>query len=298
MFVGKYKMSIPTDALRYAGIWDVTDTYKYAMFVVSPIDNQAYVWIGDNPVTGGADPSVPNPDWVNIPPIATGDITGIIAGTGIGGGGSSGVVTVSNTGIITAKAGTGIKDVGTPQNPVFDNIGVTSLDALTGDLTTKCGGWHRNSSQTISTVGAPSFVSLAWGQSSYGDTTTISQNVAGGSTFTVNQNGIYAISIQFQYANLGSATFTDRTLRCIINCNRGGTTATILTGTYDFPDNVPTNPTQQCNGMYELKAGDQLTIQSVQYLSAGSFTLNGQSVAPADFDLNTFWNWVLLKPLP
>ena len=195
-----------------------------------------------------------------------------------------------------ASAGAGISTSGT--NPLtIGNTGVLSLDSQTGAVTTKCGGWHRNSNQTVSTVGAPSFVSLAWGQSSYGDTTTISQNVAGGSTFTVNQNGIYALSVQFQYANLGSATLTDRTLRCIINCNRGGNTATILTGTYDFPDNVPTNPTQQCNGMYELKVGDQLTIQSVQYLSAGSFTLNGQSAAPLDFDYNTFWNWTLVKPL-
>lgn len=266
-------MSIPTNQLVYAGIWNATASYPQYYFVLSPIDSLCYINITPTTVVGGADPSVqPSAVWLLFPNV-TGDITGVIAGTGITGGGTTGSV-------------------------VINNAGVLSLDGATGSLTTKCGGYHKNSNQTISTAGTPSFVGITWNQSSYGDTTTISQNAPNSQSFTVNQRGIYTISIQLQYANIGATTLADPTLRIILNVNRGGNNATILTNTYDFPNNTPTNPTQSLSGSYELLAGDVLTFQSVQYLSSpNSFSINGQSAAPLDFDYNTFWSWVLVQPL-
>ena len=213
----------------------------------------------------------PNPGtWVLIP---VGDISEVVAGTGLSGGGTFGDVQL-------------------------DNAGVLSVDGLTGALTTKCGGWNKSGSQTISTTGSPSFVSITWNTSSYGDTTTISQNIPNGATFTINQHGIYSISLQVQYANLGSATLTDTSFRLSANVLRGGNTNAVITLTFDFPNNTPTNPIHQLNGVYELLAGDQITFQSIQYLSAGSFTINGPSGVPNNWDLNTYWNWLLVQPLP
>ena len=267
-------MSIPTNALVYAGIWNASTTYYQYQMVVSPIDNLCYVKVDYTYTTGGPDPSVqPSTTWVNIPPPATGDITGVVAGTGLSGGGSVGNVTLTN-------------------------IGVTSLNTETGDVTTKSGGFHRNTAQTISAIGAPSTVSIAWGQSSYGDTLTISQNVPNGSNFTVNQHGIYLLTLQVSYGNLASATLTDRTLRTSITITRGAGTSTIVQGNYDFADNTPPTPAVTSCAVYELQQGDQLFFQVSQYLSAGSFTLQSQSAAPNDFDYNTYWTWTLLKPLP
>jgi hypothetical protein len=175
--------------------------------------------------------------------------------------------------------------------------GPTGPTGATGAIS-KYGGWHKNSNQTITTTGAPSFVGLTWQQSSYGDTTTISHTAPNSSSFTVNQSGIYSISLSTQYANLNTATLTDTTFRLAMACNRGGNSGTILTVTFDFPNNLPTNPTQQLNGVYELRAGDIISFQTIQYLSAGSFTINGQSVAPLDFDYNSFWSWTQLAVLP
>lgn len=267
-------MSVPTSDLRYAGTWSVTERYIYGTITTSPLDNKSYVTIQEQPLTGGPDPSVqPSAIWIPMPIFGSGDITDIIAGTGLSGGGSSGAVTL-------------------------DNAGVLSVDGLTGALTTKTGGWHRNTGQTISTVGAPSTVSVNWSQSSYGDTTTISQNVPNGANFTVNQRGIYLLTLQISYANLGGATLTDRTLRSTVVVTRGAGTSAIVQGNYDFIDNVPTAPATALSTVYQLNVGDQLFFQTTQYLSAGSFTLTGQSAAPNDFDYNTYWTWTLLKPLP
>jgi hypothetical protein len=174
------------------------------------------------------------------------------------------------------------------------STGTTGPTGPAGAIT-KLGGWHKNNNQTISTVGAPSSVSIAWNQSSYGDTTTISQNAPNGATFTVNQNGIYSFSLQVQYANLGSATLTDTTFRLLMVLNRGGNSANVLTTTFDYPNNTPANPTHQLNGTFQLQSGDIITFQTQQFLSAGSFTLNGQAAAPLDFDYNTFFDWTQLQ---
>lgn len=176
-----------------------------------------------------------------------------------------------------------------------DPAGANYVMSSIGFPAIKGGAWYRTSNLTVSTVGAPSFVSIGWTNSAYGDTTTISQNAPNGNSFTVNQAGVYALMFQLQYANLGSATFTDRTLRAVINVNRGGNNNTVLTTSYDFPDNVPTNPTQQCIGQFKLEVGDIIVLQVSQYLSTGSYTLQGQSAAPNTFDLNTFWSWSLLS---
>lgn len=58
-------MSIPINALVYAGEWDVATRYPQYWFVVSPIDNKAYVNVNVQPIEGGSDPSVPPSDyWV------------------------------------------------------------------------------------------------------------------------------------------------------------------------------------------------------------------------------------------
>jgi len=201
--------------------------------------------------------------------------------------------------ITAVLAGTGIS-VATPggPTPTVTNTGVLSVDGATGAVTTKVGGWHKNSNQTITATGSPSNIPIAWNQSSYGDTTTISQIAPNGGAFTVNQNGIYSFSLQVQYANLGSATLSDTTFRLLLVLTRGGSSANVLTTTFDYPNNTPANPTHQLNGTYQLIAGDQLTFQTQQYLSAGSFTINGQAAPPTAFDYNTFFDWQLVTPLP
>lgn len=185
----------------------------------------------------------------------------------------------------------------------FNNTGpnITWLSPpLPGNIPSEilCGGWHRLSAQTINTTGAPSTISIAWGASSFGDTTTISHNTPNGSNFTINQHGIYLLTLQVSYGSLNTATLTDRTLRTSMALTRSGTTSAIVQGNYDFGDNTPPTPAVTSSAVYELKKGDTLFFQVSQYLSAGSFTLQGKAAAPADFDLNTYWTWTLLKPLP
>jgi hypothetical protein len=68
----------------------------------------------------------------------TGTITGVIAGTGLSGGGSSGNVTLTNTGVLRLKAGTGVT-VGSGQTPTVSISSAVPLlaasNTFTGDQT-------------------------------------------------------------------------------------------------------------------------------------------------------------------
>lgn len=315
-------MSIPINQLVYAGFWNNTTTYPQYYFVVSPIDSLCYINIDAVPVSGGNDPSIqPSTIWLPFPNVS-GDITGVVAGTGLSGGGTNGSVVLNNAGVLTASAGKGLKNSGTTSDPIFDNIGVLSasagtgminsgtdsdpifdnagvlsIDGATGALTTKTATWSRLTSQTINTIGTPSTVSVNWSQSS-GDITTISQNAPSGANFTVNQKGVYLLTLQITYNNLSSGTFTDQTLRTYISLTRGAGTSQILQQNFDFTNTTPNNSGVSSSCVYRLEKNDQIFFQTSQYLSGGSFTLSGQSSAPADFDLNTYWTWTLLQPLP
>ena len=66
-------MSIPTNEMVYAGVWNNTSIYRQYQYVLSPIDNNCYVNINTQPSIAGPDPSVqPSIYWVllntSLPP--------------------------------------------------------------------------------------------------------------------------------------------------------------------------------------------------------------------------------------
>jgi hypothetical protein len=124
-------MSIPSGVLRYAGIWNATDTYIPGIFVQSSIVNNSYAAL--TVVTGGSDPSIASPNWVEFPLPPSGDITSVSAGTGLSGGGSAGNVTLANAGVLSVGSGDGIA-VSEGQNPSISNTGVISLGGLVGSV--------------------------------------------------------------------------------------------------------------------------------------------------------------------
>jgi hypothetical protein len=67
-----------------------------------------------------------------FPGTGNGTITGVTAGTGLSGGGTSGAVTLTNAGVLSVTAGGGIGLSGTGQNPTVSNTGVLGLTPGTG----------------------------------------------------------------------------------------------------------------------------------------------------------------------
>jgi hypothetical protein len=66
-------MSLPTNQLVYAGVWDAAVYYNQFQFVESPTDSKSYAYVGEPVLLGGADPATLQPSAIWIPfPVATG----------------------------------------------------------------------------------------------------------------------------------------------------------------------------------------------------------------------------------
>lgn len=216
---------------------------------------------------------------------------------------------------LTQQVATNTSDISTLNGQVSTNTSdiatnTAEIAAATGNITSlqndvsalqspPCGQWYKTSNQTINTVGAPSTVPITWSSSSnWTDTSIISHNSPNGSNFTVNKNGIYRLDLQVLYNNISSATFTDRSLLLRLNLTRGGHTSQISQTNFDVDNNNPTNVGVTTGLMFELQEDDVISFVTLQYISAGSFTLVAKSSSPPDdFDLNTFWTWQLIRSL-
>jgi len=292
-------MSIPSGEIVFAGSWSSATTYRQNDGVISPIDSLFYVYIGTQPITGGSDPSVqPSVTWINIPPSATGDITGIVAGTGLSGGGSIGQITLDNTGVLGVVAGTGIGSSG-GQTPTISNNGVLSVDGLGGSLITECGQFYTNTTQTISLVGSPATTVLSFNMDSYSGSAITRVGGTSATQFLVNTKGVYSLSTLVQMDAIASGDLSDPTVRLAFFIQRGANNVPILATVFEVPNPVPANPPLTLSGSFLLDVGDIVTLSIIYYLAAGrTFTILGASAPPLDFDLNTFWSYNLIKPLP
>jgi hypothetical protein len=69
-------MSLPTNELVYAGIWDVAVYYNQFQFVESPTDGLSYAYVGESVFIGGGDPATVQPStiWIPFPTTGTGFI--------------------------------------------------------------------------------------------------------------------------------------------------------------------------------------------------------------------------------
>jgi hypothetical protein len=117
----------------------------------------------------------------------TGTITGVTAGTGLSGGGTTGNLTISNTGVLGVSAGSGISLGGTLQNPTISNNGVLTVNGGSGISIT--GGQNPTFSNSgILTVTQGTGISVSSGQSPIiGINTAVVPQLAANNTFTGTQ---------------------------------------------------------------------------------------------------------------
>ena len=69
-------MSLPTNELVYAGIWNVAVYYNQFQFVESPTDGLSYAYVGESVFIGGGDPATVQPStiWIPFPTTGAGGI--------------------------------------------------------------------------------------------------------------------------------------------------------------------------------------------------------------------------------
>lgn len=316
-------MSIPTNQLVYAGVWNNTASYPQYYFVLSPIDSLCYINISPTPVSGGSDPSVqPSTVWLLFPNV-TGDITGVVASTGLSGGGTSGSVVIANAGVLSVGASGGCSSSGGQnpvisndgvltvsanngcastggQNPTISNTGVLSLDGATGAINTKCGQYYKTSDQFIGGTAGPAITTTITfdALTSWTDTSALLYDAVN-DLWTVLQHGVYHLQAQLNYADMQIPNFGDETHLININIGRNLVTDSPIRIAFDWNNASPQEPDQFVAGIYELQVGDNLQIQVVDHFqNTGQYRIKGQSSGANAFDYNTFFSWALIKPLP
>ena len=230
--------------------------------------------------------------WVGIG--NSGDITGVTAGTGISGGGTSGTVTITNA-MATEITAAGDIIVGTGSG-TFDNLPIgTTGQVLTADTTVspykvkwaavsggssfvgvKCVG-NGSTSQTINnaTLTAVTWASESWDTDSFHSTSTNTSRI----TIPSGKAGKYEIQIAIGW---NANTSGERVVKLYLNgaskevtasAPASGTTSNILVTTYDLAvgDYIEVYLYQNSGGARSIQfddAGERLCWFSATYLGA------------------------------
>jgi len=263
-------MSIPSGVLRYAGIWNATDTYIPGMFVQSSLVNNSYAALAV--VTGGSDPSVASPNWVEFPLPPSGDITSVTAGTGLSGGGSAGNVTLANAGVLALTQGAGISITGTVAN--YTIIKTPPFQAT----------YYKTVSQNL-TNGDTDItfdVSAAWNNA--GGYIT---HVSGSKDFTVVQPGLYQLEWNaFIFAN--AATWSATTNKILsIDITRSPTSEQAFITQSGNTASANNYAQSLCATQY-LLAGDVINLRVTCFFTGGPPSALG---VVNSIDLNTWFSW-------
>jgi hypothetical protein len=127
------RLAILPTTMSWRGGWSVSQQYFKNDVVVSAINFATYI-LTTTSVAGGLDPSLSTGEWVELSSPNTA-VNSVRAGVGISVAGSTNPV-ITNTGVLTATAGSGIVNTGTANNVILENTGVITLQQGSGILIT------------------------------------------------------------------------------------------------------------------------------------------------------------------
>lgn len=223
-------------AINWRGIWDQTEVYYRNDIVISPISQGSYINISPGTtIFGGTDPSINFLNWY-VFGLGTGGLQNINGSQYLLVSNQTSPL-ISNNGVTDTSIGQNLNNLGTQNNPILEDLGLTSITpnvgiAVAGNKITNAGATQLQMGNGFANLGDINNISLTFtGPTSITTPPNSGLTVGGGTSPLISNTGLLTLNAGVGIINSSTNKTPSFTNNGVLDIS-GGTSILVA----DFPD--------------------------------------------------------------